>query len=99
MSCKLGCNWDINGGHGDGRGHEQARLQRIFCVAITEGATSYWVGLKWDTFSALVRPLYRGTLIALNCLILLACILCNWNSEVQCVNNISEQKDHILFII
>ena len=56
MSCKLGCSWDINGGHGDGRGHEQARLQRIFCVAITEGATSYWVGLKWDTFSALVRP-------------------------------------------
>ena len=46
----------VDGGHGDGRGHEQARLQRIFCVAITEGATSYWVGLKWDTFLALVRP-------------------------------------------
>ena len=26
------------------------------CVAITEGATGYWVGLEWDTFSALVRP-------------------------------------------
>ena len=46
----------VDGGHGDGRGHGQPRLQRIFCVANEEGARETGVGSKWDTFSALLRP-------------------------------------------
>ena len=55
LRCKHGCNWDMN------LTISQARLNHSVCntkkcVAITEGVTGYWVGLEWDTFSALVRP-------------------------------------------